>query len=208
MRLPMLPMPIKPSLVFSLISEFISLSFLSTENAQRTQAYTARPAINSAANCVEQASYQKAERRCAETDCYHLYPALTPISDQGLCRIDSHGEKRDCTEGCRQSDSRRACYDHEGDDWYEVTDECRDGDHHSALHQAHLGNRLQMQLFIHHRTYPGFTIGRDRGNDVLEQLSLEALSRIDLSNLLTLIIWFCFDLILLARSLGKIEVTV
>src|SRR5216684_9059702 len=34
MRLPMLPTPIKPRRVFSLVSEFISLSFLSTENAK------------------------------------------------------------------------------------------------------------------------------------------------------------------------------
>jgi len=41
---------------------------------------------------VEQAADQKAQRRRAETDGYHLRSALTPVSDQGLRRINSDGE--------------------------------------------------------------------------------------------------------------------
>jgi hypothetical protein len=42
---------------------------------------------------MEQESYQKAERRSAEADQDHLQAALTTVSNQGLRRINSHGEE-------------------------------------------------------------------------------------------------------------------
>lgn len=74
---------------------------------KRTQDYTARSAINSTANCVEQASYQKTQRRRTKADGYHLYPALTPVSDQGRRRINSHGKERHCAQCYRQNNGWR-----------------------------------------------------------------------------------------------------
>src|SRR5947208_297882 len=70
------------------------------------------------------------------------------------------------------------------------------------------GNRLKMQFFIHHRTHPGFTIGRDGGNNIFKKLSFESLSRIDLSDFLALVIRLRLDLSLLAVPLREIEVAV
>src|SRR5712671_6245563 len=164
--------------------------------------------LRSTSNCMEQTSDQKTKRRRAEADQDHLQSALTPVSNKSLCRIDTHGEERHCAQRYRQDNSRRACDHHEGNDWYEMTDEGRDGYNHGALHQALLGNGLQMQLFIHHRIHPGFTIGSDGGNNILEKLSLETLSSINLSDFFALVIWFRFDLCLLAIPLGDIEVAV
>src|SRR6266852_2449217 len=169
---------------------------------KRMQDYTARSAINSTANCLEQASYQKTQRRRTKADGYHLYPALTPVSDQGPRRINSHGEERHCAQCYRQANSWRARDDHEWNNRYEVTDEGRHCDNHRALHQAPLGHRLKMQFFIHHRAHPGFTIGCYCGNNIFEKLSLEALGRIDLSDFQALVLGLCCDFFLLARSLS------
>src|SRR6266436_1634722 len=150
--------------------------------------------LPSTAHGVEQASYQKAERRSPEANRYHLYAALTPISDQGLCRINSDGEERHSAERYRRNNSRSPCDEHERNNWYQVTDESRHCDNYCAPQQAPLGNRLKMQFFIHHRTHPGFTIGRDGGNNIFKKLSLESLSRIDLSDFLALLIRLRLDL--------------
>src|SRR5712691_10164434 len=185
----MFPRPMNPTFILCL------LSLKSSTN-------------NSTANSVKQASYQIAERRSAETNCYHLQAALTPVPDQGLRRINTHGEERHCAERYRHNDSRGACDSHERNDWYQVTDEGRHCNNHCAPHQALLGDRLKMQFFIHHRTHPGFTIGRDRRNYIFKQLPFEALRSVDLPDFFPLLFRIRLRLPLLAVSLRQIEVAV
>ncbi|HYX27134.1 MAG TPA: hypothetical protein VE863_01105 [Pyrinomonadaceae bacterium] len=81
---------------------------------------------------MKQATNEKAERRRAETDRYHLNPAFTPVPNEGLCRVDADGEERYRTKYYRQNNRWRAGDNHEWNDWYEVTDEGRHCDNHSA----------------------------------------------------------------------------
>jgi hypothetical protein len=66
----------------------------------------------------------------------------------------------------------------------QVADESGDGDHHGAVHDGGRLDRLQVQFLVHYHGQPCFAVGGDGVHDLLQQVPAEAVSGVDVANLL------------------------
>src|SRR5438105_1780557 len=139
------------------------------------------------ASCgVEQIADEEADPGCAQSDSHHLWSAPPPVSNERHRRIGSHAEENDRAQHERDDERRRSRQPEERKQRDQVADESRDRDDDGAAEDVGVLDGLQMQFLIHHRPQPGVAVGRDGVDDLLEQLSAEALRRVDVADLLSL----------------------
>ena len=87
-----------------------------------------------------------------------------------------------------------------------MADQGGDSDDRRALEQRPLFDGLQVELFVHHRIYPGVAVRSDRTDYIFEKLALEAFRRIDIADLLALDLGCGFNLFFLAPALREVKV--